>query len=271
MSRVPKRRRTENISSESDLAFSDTTTATTTIAPTRLTRYYHPSHPHKLFQNIVRSMTIFCDNQNCKRRLFNNEVDYVCFRCNFDLCARCFTLVTDADSIVPLHESDGEINEDVFFMPDRSPVRAKSVRTGKNTADVVPEATTTIHTHDGDDDDDDDDEEYEENTMDADEKNDSDGKDNNNNNNTTTGNTEQPTANAVITFENDNYDQMTSDAVNQLVSTSNGRIIIHHHHLHRQSDPELRAETVATALPEPTPPHPQPSQPSTRRNSRRRN
>jgi len=94
----------------------------------KLTRYHHASHPHKLFQTLVRDMAIFCDNQNCKRRLHHNEVDYVCFRCNFDLCAQCMTLPTETASVTCLHESDDDINEDVLFVPERAPVRAKTVR-----------------------------------------------------------------------------------------------------------------------------------------------
>ena len=94
----------------------------------RLKRFVHPSHSHKLFRNIVRNMAIFCDNLNCKRRLHNNEVTYVCFRCDYDLCSRCYMLPTESGSVTDVNESDEDINEDVLFIPERFPVRAKSVR-----------------------------------------------------------------------------------------------------------------------------------------------
>ena len=96
---------------------------------TKLMRYHHPSHPHKLFQNIVRNMSIFCNNLNCKRRLGNNEVSYVCFRCDFDLCAHCFFLPTEPSSIVQLDEIDSKINDDVLFRTERFPLQTRTVRT----------------------------------------------------------------------------------------------------------------------------------------------
>lgn len=103
-------------------------TSTTGTNPTKLQRYHHPSHPHKLFQSIIRNQKIFCDNLNCTRRIMHNEVSYVCFRCNFDLCSRCFELPTDPESQCALHESDQEINEDVHFFPSRYANVVKSVR-----------------------------------------------------------------------------------------------------------------------------------------------
>lgn len=93
-----------------------------------LRRYRHPSHQHKLFLNIVRNMPIFCNNLNCKRRLGNNEVSYVCFRCDFDLCAHCFMLCTEATSYKPLEESDKDVNTDVLFRTERFPLSARTVR-----------------------------------------------------------------------------------------------------------------------------------------------
>lgn len=98
----------------------------------KLRRWHHPSHPHRLFRTIVRNAAIFCDNKNCKRRLQNNEVTYVCFRCDFDLCAFCYMLPTDENSVCDLADSDDEVNEDVLFMPDRFPGKAKCVRIEEN-------------------------------------------------------------------------------------------------------------------------------------------
>jgi hypothetical protein len=98
------------------------------LAEKKLCRYRHPSHPHKLFRNLVRNMAVFCDNQNCKRRLYNNEVSYVCFRCNYDLCQYCYLLPTEPASYMPLHDSDEDINEDILFVPDRYVPKAKTVR-----------------------------------------------------------------------------------------------------------------------------------------------
>jgi hypothetical protein len=97
------------------------------ISNVKLQRYRHPSHTHKLFQNIIRSPSIFCDNQNCKRRLHMNEVTYTCFRCNFDLCAFCFLLPVETESYVDLNESDCEVNEDILFTPNRHIHKAKIV------------------------------------------------------------------------------------------------------------------------------------------------
>jgi hypothetical protein len=100
----------------------------TSTAPQKLERYRHASHCHKLFRTIVRNLGVFCDNENCKRRLHNNEVTYVCFRCNFDICSYCFTLPTEPSSMVDLNDSDNEVNEDVLFNPDRYLIKAKTVR-----------------------------------------------------------------------------------------------------------------------------------------------
>lgn len=94
---------------------------------TKLKRYHHPSHKHKLFLNINRRNTIFCDNINCKKRIGNNEVSYVCFQCDFDLCVHCFNLPTDKNSVCELDDSDKFINEDIYFQCERYQERAKTV------------------------------------------------------------------------------------------------------------------------------------------------
>jgi len=101
------------------------------LTSTKLERFAHPSHPHKLFRNIIRNTLTFCDNLNCKRRIYHNEVTYVCFRCDFDLCAWCYTLPTERSSFHPLHESDDEVNDDVFFVPKRWVARAGVVKVKK--------------------------------------------------------------------------------------------------------------------------------------------
>ena len=144
---------------------------------TKLSRFRHPSHPHKLFRNLVRNMAIFCDNQNCKRRLYNNEVSYVCFRCNYDLCQHCFLLPTEAASVVLLHESDDDVNEDVLFVPDRYVPKAKTVRilTEEEKLNLPenkyqqedPGMSELLNNGNDDDDDDDDDEDDEEEEEEA--------------------------------------------------------------------------------------------------------
>lgn len=109
----------------------------------KLQRFAHPSHKHKLFQNIVRNMSIFCDNLNCKRKILNNEVSFVCFRCNYDLCARCYFLPTEETSVEMLSDSDEHVNEDVLFMPERYPARAKSVKIYKQN-NCYPNASVRV-------------------------------------------------------------------------------------------------------------------------------
>ena len=228
----------------------------------KLNRYRHPSHRHKLFQTIVRNMNIFCDNQNCKRRLFNNEVDYVCFRCNYDLCARCFILPTEPQSTVPLAESDSEINEDVLFIPERSPIVAKSVRT---TTDTTIQPQTVVYEHrtdrdgndDGNDDGDDD-----ENTIiiDSDEVNDENQQ-------------RQPTdpnnAHIMVTFQSDNYDGITSEQISRIISHTHGNVFVPNHP-HGQVT-ELKLETPPETLHQQlnAQQHQQHQQPSIRRSQRR--
>lgn len=113
----------------------------------KLIRYRHDSHPHKLFLNIVRGQqdSIFCNNRNCRRRVCTNEVVFTCFRCDFDLCHVCLRLPTDNDSITTLNESDDEINEEIFsFFPTRSVRRARSVSIAPNGASRVPRITVDI-------------------------------------------------------------------------------------------------------------------------------
>lgn len=97
-----------------------------------LPRFHHNSHQHKLFQTITRDISIFCDNVNCARRILNGEVSYVCFKCNFDLCAHCFMLPTDESSVVQLAPDDKIINEDVLFKASRYNTFAEKVRIDKD-------------------------------------------------------------------------------------------------------------------------------------------
>lgn len=96
-----------------------------------LPRFHHNSHQHKLFQTITRNISIFCDNVNCARRILNGEVSYVCFKCDFDLCAHCFLLPTVESSIVQLAADDQLINEDALFKASRYNTFAENVRIDK--------------------------------------------------------------------------------------------------------------------------------------------
>lgn len=93
-----------------------------------LPRFHHAAHSHKLFQTITRNISIFCDNANCARRILNGEVSYVCFKCDFDLCAHCFMLPADESSVVQLAPDDKMINEDVLFKASRYNTFAEKVR-----------------------------------------------------------------------------------------------------------------------------------------------
>lgn len=216
----------------------------TTTAPQKLERYRHASHCHKLFRTIVRNLGVFCDNENCKRRLHNNEVTYVCFRCNFDLCSYCFTLPTDPYSMVDLNDSDNEVNEDVLFQPDRYIIKAKTVRTMN-----IIKIPSSLGGHMEDDDeencDDEKNDEHEDELEEFDfhhevmeEKLESQPNINfgsttgsalnqslyNNNNNNHHTSIPMSTPMATITFESKDYDEVTTQAVNSLLSEVPGRL-----------------------------------------------
>ena len=135
----------------------------------KLTRFRHPCHKHKLFINFVRDMAIFCDNKNCRRRLNNHEVSFVCFQCNFDLCAHCFALPTEAESACDLSDSDENVNEDILFQSERSQIRAKFVR-------LVPHHHHHQH-HSSDQNDNQTDSDYENNEDDIDDEEDEEDED----------------------------------------------------------------------------------------------
>lgn len=101
-----------------------------------LERFHHPSHPHRLFRNIARNMNIFCDNIHCGKRLLNNEVSYVCFRCDYDLCAHCYTLPTPLSSSYELHESDDDIDDSVNYQSSRYKKKSKIVEVFKDQEDT---------------------------------------------------------------------------------------------------------------------------------------
>jgi hypothetical protein len=166
---------------------------------TKLIRYRHPSHPHKLFRNMVRHISIFCDNENCGRRLLNNEVTYVCLRCDFDLCAQCFKLPTESSSVSELHDSDNDINEDVYFLPDRCPTRAKTVKVNPYKCEDGEEK-----------------EEEEEENEDEEEEEDLDMEDLNMEEDNNDEEEKQVTS---ISFTNRDYDALTTRNVNDLLSS----------------------------------------------------
>ena len=203
----------------------------------KLQRYHHPSHPHKLFQNIIRNQKIFCDNLNCTRRILNNEVSYVCFRCNFDLCSRCFDLQTDPESCCTLHESDNEVDENVHFFPSRYASVAKSVRLHRenetdskhDTNRPGPQIVDSSSSSEEDDEEDDEDE-------------DNDQEDNNNNQNESDRHEQkqphlsQPSEiqqnrarEFILTFHNENLDELTSDRINTFINNSRGEVTIRRH------------------------------------------
>lgn len=79
--------------------------------PTKFIRYRHPSHRHKLFLTITRR-TVYCDNQHCQNSIDMGETVFTCFRCDFDLCSKCFQLNSTEE--VPLAEDDCDVNETTF-------------------------------------------------------------------------------------------------------------------------------------------------------------
>lgn len=76
--------------------------------PSIFTRYRHPGHRHRLF--MMTGITgRQCDHTMCKKSIAGPETIFSCFRCNFDLCSKCFQL--DTEVTVPLSPRDAEVNE----------------------------------------------------------------------------------------------------------------------------------------------------------------
>jgi hypothetical protein len=99
----------------------------------KLTRFRHDSHKHKLFRTMILDDGLLCKNTRCRREIVRQEIVYNCPRCNYNLCAHCFTLPTDEDTIIELDETDKDIKEDVLFLLKNSvPYIATSVNTVQN-------------------------------------------------------------------------------------------------------------------------------------------
>lgn len=227
-------------------------TGITGTIPTKLQRYHHPSHPHKLFQNIIRNQKIFCDNLNCTRRIMHNEVSYVCFRCNFDLCSRCIELPTEPESQRPLHESDREINEDVHFFPSRYAKVVKSVRIHKVEeknetvahGPVIRPLTASQESSDEDDNDSEDSSEdsdanhlsqhetitlqpvTQQNHSSRQQETQLAQSSESNSTSQSQHQTPQQPRELVLTFHNENFDELTSERINTFINNSRGEIFI---------------------------------------------
>lgn len=80
-----------------------------TVVPAKFTRYRHPSHHHRLFM-IISLGHNYCNNKNCNININSNKTMFRCFRCDYDLCDRCFQLSTST-APVPLAEDDNDVNE----------------------------------------------------------------------------------------------------------------------------------------------------------------
>jgi len=169
----------------------------------RLPRFKHDSHPHRLFRNIIREVNVQCDNQHCKRILGEMETSYTCFRCDFDLCVRCFYLQTEQQSIEHLHDSDNDICDDEYLILCNDIPIATSVRTQSVTPQDVIAHEMIPH------------------EMIVHSTNNSNETNNDNNNNNTMFN---PIAN--ITFESGEYDLQTTEQVNTLLASMTGHVAI---------------------------------------------
>jgi len=103
--------------------------ATADKLPDKLPRYYHPSHEHRMFINIVRfPQTVTCANLHCQRNIQFGEIFLNCQRCDYDLCGECFR--KPLASNVPafeLAESDNEIEDSTTFRTFRYPSQVKAV------------------------------------------------------------------------------------------------------------------------------------------------
>ena len=97
--------------------------------PTKLQRFRHPGHQHKMFLSMVRfPQSVVCDNQKCQRAIQFCETVLTCPRCDIDICAHCFSQPLDAKSEpVELAANDAKINEDLLFSPYRFESEVSSV------------------------------------------------------------------------------------------------------------------------------------------------
>jgi hypothetical protein len=51
-----------------------------------------------------------CNNKKCGIQIRANKTIFRCFRCDYDLCGKCFQLGTTGDP-VPLAEDDNHVDE----------------------------------------------------------------------------------------------------------------------------------------------------------------
>ena len=91
------------------------------LIPVKFDRYRHPSHCHRLFMIISQGHNT-CNNKNCCINIANCKTIFRCFRCDYDLCGRCFQLDTGLEP-VPLAEDDEQINEKTVDPIDSSSFR----------------------------------------------------------------------------------------------------------------------------------------------------
>jgi hypothetical protein len=77
--------------------------------PERYPRYRHGIHQHRLFVGFGH-IALQCDA--CRKEIGRDETRFFCYRCNFDLCARCFCL--PPFTTVPLSEDDATIDDSVL-------------------------------------------------------------------------------------------------------------------------------------------------------------
>jgi hypothetical protein len=80
-----------------------------TVVPLKFTRYRHPSHRHRLFM-IISFGHNSCNNKKCGIQIRANKTIFRCFRCDYDLCGKCFQLGTTGEP-VPLAEDDNHVDE----------------------------------------------------------------------------------------------------------------------------------------------------------------
>lgn len=101
--------------------------------PEKLPRFRHPAHQHRMFLNIARfPQSVECDNLNCRRAIQFSETFLSCVRCDQDLCNSCFQRPLDPmEDVVPLAESDDEVDDRVMFSTFRFKNKTVNVRLNK--------------------------------------------------------------------------------------------------------------------------------------------
>ena len=82
------------------------------VVPPKFDRYRHPSHHHRLFMIISQGHNS-CNNKNCSVNISYSKTMFRCFRCDYDLCGKCFQIGTASDP-VPLADDDQYVNENTI-------------------------------------------------------------------------------------------------------------------------------------------------------------